>query len=72
MPISYITRVTWLLLSWRKNNAQLFAQFRTLRIRRLNSLNFSTVWPTSPFLALPLCDGNYFHGVSRAAAQMDS
>jgi hypothetical protein len=36
------------------NDAQLFAQSRTLRIRQLNSLDFSNEIPTSPLQAGPI------------------
>src|SRR2546423_10983954 len=48
------------------NDAQLFAQTRTLRIRQLNGFDLSIVESTSPLRAvasIPLTD---FHGVSRA------
>ena len=49
------------------NDAQLFAQTRTLRIRQSNGFDFSSVGSTSPLrtvVILPLTD---FHEVSRAA-----
>src|SRR5229473_856428 len=49
------------------NDAQLFAQTRTLRIRHLHGLNFSTVTSTSPLRAVAILPRNDFHEVSRAA-----
>ena len=68
MLVSCSTRVTWLSPSLGRDDAQLFAQSRTLRIRQLNSLNFSTVWPTSPLLTCYCAQRQiHFHEVSRAA-----
>src|SRR5229473_4047977 len=49
------------------NDAQSFAQSRTLRIRHLHGLNFSTVASTSPLRAVAILPLNDFHEVSRAA-----
>src|SRR4029077_3905211 len=48
------------------NNAQLFAQSRTLRIRQVNSFDFSTVSSTSPLRAVAILPLSDFHEVSRA------
>lgn len=53
--VSCLNRVTWLSpLPLEEDDAQLFARFCTLRIRQLNSLDFSTVRPTSPLRYLPI------------------
>ena len=48
------------------NDAQLFAQSRTLRIRQENSLEFSNVGPTSPLQAAAILPPSDFHEFSRA------
>src|ERR1700730_13924079 len=48
------------------NDAQLFAQSRTLRIRQENSLEFSNVGPTSPPQAVAILSQSDFHELSRA------
>jgi hypothetical protein len=49
------------------NDAQLFAQSRTLRIRQVDGLNLSTVIATSPLRADAIPTRRHFHKVSRAA-----
>jgi hypothetical protein len=52
-----------------RDNAQLFAQPRTLRIRQIDSLNFSTETSISPLRAFPILHStrSNFHELSRAA-----
>src|SRR6266446_3637927 len=52
-----------------RDNAQLFAQPRTLRIRQIDSLNFSTETSISPLRACPILTLTLsdFHEISRAA-----
>src|SRR5467141_4713601 len=49
------------------NDAQLFAQTRTLRIRQGHSFDFSIVVSTSPLRAVAILTQSDFHEVSRAA-----
>jgi hypothetical protein len=53
--------------SGRNNDAQLFAQSRTLRITHLNGLNVSSLDSTSPPQAVAILTLIDFHEVSRAA-----
>src|SRR5260221_8856986 len=48
------------------NDAQLFAQSRTLRIRQINGLDFSIEISTSPLQAITILPQSDFHEVSRA------
>src|ERR1700756_5298990 len=48
------------------NDAQLFAQSRTLRIRQINGLDFSIEISTSPLQAVAILPPTDFHEVSRA------
>src|SRR5690348_6596714 len=56
------------------DNAQLFAQPRTLRIRHADSLNFSSANSISPLRACPILHSTRtnFHEILRAAAQTDT
>ncbi len=55
MPQVTLTRVAGYRRSHRgRDNAQLFAQSRTLRIRQANSFDFSTAGSTSPLRTLLL------------------
>ena len=69
MPEVTLTRVTGYRRSrWREDNdAQLFAQSRTLRIRQRYGLDFSTDRSTSPLRAVAYLTLTDFHEVSRAA-----
>src|SRR6266849_1447328 len=48
------------------NDAQLFAQTRTLRIRQVYGIDFSTGISTSPLRAVAILTRDHFHKVSRA------
>jgi hypothetical protein len=48
------------------NDAQLFAQTRTLRIRQSDSLDFSNVVTTSPLRTVAILPRSDFHEISRA------
>ena len=48
------------------NDAQLFAQSRTLRIRQINGLEFSIEISTSPLQAVAILPPSDFHEISRA------
>ncbi len=48
------------------NDAQLFAQTRTLRIRQVYGIDFSTGISTSPLRAVAILTPDHFHKVSRA------
>ena len=48
------------------NDAQLFTQSRTFRIRQSNGLDFSNVRSTSPLRTVPILPLSGFHEVSRA------
>ena len=52
-----------------RDNAQLFAQSRTLRIRHIDGVNFSTETSISPLRAFPILHPtrSNFHELSRAA-----
>ena len=50
-----------------RNNAQLFAQSRTLRIRQTVGLDLSIARSTSPLQPVAILLLSYFHKVSRAA-----
>src|SRR5712664_932937 len=54
------------------NDAPLFAKSRTLLIRHLHGLNFSTVASTSPLRAVAILPLNDFHEVSRARSKARS
>jgi hypothetical protein len=49
------------------NDAQLFAQSRTLQIRQRNSFAFSNVASTSPLQTVAILPLSDFHQISRAA-----
>jgi hypothetical protein len=51
----------------RDNDAHLFAQSRTLRIRQVYGLDFSTVPSISPLQAARILTPTHFHELSRAA-----
>jgi hypothetical protein len=50
-----------------RNDAQLFAQSRTLRIRQTDGLDLSIADSTSPLQPVAILLLSYFHKVSRAA-----
>jgi hypothetical protein len=50
----------------KNNDAQLFAQTRTLRIRQRHGFDFSSEFSTSPLQAVPMLTLSDFHKVSRA------
>src|SRR5438876_9943679 len=50
-----------------RNDAQLFAQSRTLRIRQTDGLDLSIARSTSPLQPVAILLLSYFHKVSRAA-----
>src|SRR5438034_8260656 len=63
-----LTRVAGYRRSPREDNdAQLFAQTRTLRIRQRNSVDFSNVASTSPLRTVAILPLRNFHKISRAA-----
>src|SRR5947207_993949 len=53
---------------WEDDDAQLFAQSSTLRIRQLDGLNLSTLLATSPLRAVDILTLANFHEISRAAS----
>src|SRR5712664_3757223 len=54
------------------NDAQLFAQTRTLRIRQSDSLDFSNVVTTSPLRTVAILPRSDFHEISRARSKARS
>ena len=54
------------------NDAQLFAQTRTLRIRQVYGFNFSTGDSTSPLRAVAILTLDDFHKLSRALGPQET
>ena len=68
MPAVTLSRVTGYRRSpGEDNDAQLFAQTRTLRIRQSHGLDFSNESSTSPLRAVAILALNNFHKLARAA-----